>query len=147
MSSLTVGKINVSKRPMFYAQPSASQSFTADGQTVTSWQVNLNVGGGSLSNGIYTIPEAGFYKIELSFLKYSTSTDVGFYLNKNNTQVQRLVYLSTPNTWSQGAGSCILDCAENDELKITSYGGSSTVQIYGASDASSVGNWTIYKLG
>ena len=147
MSSLTVGKINVSQRPMFYAQPSASQSFTAEGQTVTSWQVNLNVGGGSLSNGIYTIPEAGFYKIELSFLKYSTSSDVGFYLEKNDTQVQRLVYLSTVNTWSQGAGSCILDLSENDELKITSAGGSSTVQIYGTTNAASVGNWTIYKLG
>jgi len=145
MSSLTVGTINVSQRPMFYAQPSSSASFTTDLSTITQWQVNLNIGGGSFSSGVYTIPEAGYYKIELSMMKYNTSGDFGVYLNKNNTQVQRLVY--TSGTWSQGAGSCILDCAVNDELKCTINTGGATVQIYGGTTTASVGNWTIYKLG
>ena len=130
---------------MFYAQPSSSASFTTDLTTITQWQVNLNVGNGSFSSGVYTIPEAGYYKIELSMMKYSTSGDFGVYLNKNNTQVQRLVY--TSGNWAQGAGSCILDCAVNDELKCTINTGGATVQIYGGTTAASVGNWTIYKLG
>ena len=147
MSSLTVGTINVSQRPMFYAQPSASTSYTTDLSTMTDWQVNLNVGGGSFSNGIYTIPEAGYYKIELSILKYNTSSDFGVYVNQNSTQIQRLVYMSGGSEWAQGTGSCIINCAVNDEIKCTVQTGGTTKQIYGGTTAVAVGNWTMYKLG
>lgn len=147
MSSLTVGTISVPQRPMFYAYPSANTSFSVNETTLTDWQVQVNVGGGGFSNGIYTVPEAGYYKVELSLMKYSTSSDIGFYLEKNNTIVQRMCYIGGTSTFLMGSGSLIVDCAVNDELNIAvNLGGS--VQMYGNATASvAIGAWTMYKLG
>ena len=116
------------------------------GSTITNWS-KQDGNGITHSSGVWTIPVAGVYRVNLSMLMQSASG--GIYWWVNSTQHWRIAYgnPTTGNTadWQNIGGTIMYNFSANDTLKFTSQSGSAN--FYGDTSTASVSTMCIYKVG
>ena len=95
------------------------------------------------SNGVFTLPVAGLYMIQLSLI--STDTGSGLWWRKNSTKQWRIAYFSdADSSWSQSGTPILTECSANDTIDFLTEG---APRIYGIDGTGDVGGISILFLG
>lgn len=127
---------------LFTAYLSAAQAPGAN-QPLTNWSILTNVGGGSYSNGGYTIPKTGWYNLSIEMLS-NLNGGGGLLFRINSTNRLRVAYASSAGTaYYSGAGSEFVYLTKNDVVKVISI---DNLDWYGNS-TEPVGRWNIEFKG
>ena len=139
------GRITQPKRPFIQAIHDTDKN---------TYAINTVVGsGGELtikesrgiteSNGVFTLPLAGLYMIQLSLI--STDTGSGLWWRKNSTKQWRIAYFSdADSSWSQSGTPILTECSANDTIDFLTEG---TPRIYGNTTNLATGGISILFLG
>ena len=137
------GTIKQTNAPYFCAEHSATETPGAGG-TFVQWSVQINTGGATFASGVYTCAKSGRYIVSLSLLRdTSTATGCGIFINKNNTNLARILYGGNQAGYLMTSGSYIVDLAAGDTIKMVCEVASTAW--YG--DANGLGSLTIAYLG
>jgi len=114
----------------------------SNGDTITGWRLN-DSNGITHSNGVCTIPVAGLYLISFSVISQSTG---GMYFCLNNTNQFRASYSekATGETWSVMANSFAWQLSASDTVQFKV---DQTVHLYGSTSSTTVGSWSIVRIG
>lgn len=135
--------LSITAQPMISAKHTATEAPVAGG-TLVQWTTVVNQGSGNFASGVYTVPVAGRYLITLSLLRNTGGASGGVYLNVNNSNIYRMLFVDSVGTtgYAMASGQMIYSCAANDTIKFTNEAASSW---YG--DATGLGSFTINLLG
>jgi hypothetical protein len=136
------GNVTTPYQPAFFAKFNTT-SAPAAGAVFTAWTVVTNRGGGSFTNGRYTVPVAGAYQISSAMLKSTGATAGGVNLAINGVTITRIFYCGTATDYLMGAGNAIVSLNANDFIELIQE--NSSVGWYG--DGGGLGNFTINLLG
>lgn len=127
---------------LFYTEHTAVETPAALG-TLTAWTTQLNVGGGTFSSGVYTIPAAGRYRVFVSLMLNVGVTDCGLYVKTNGVLNPRIFYCSGTG-YPVGSGEQIFDLAAGDTVQLVSQFNKAW---FGASLPNGPGHWVIERIG
>jgi hypothetical protein len=136
------GIVTMPYQPAFFAKFN-SASAPAAGAVFTAWTVVTNRGGGSFTNGRYTVPVAGAYQISPAMLKSTGALAGGVNLAINGATITRIFYCGITTDYMMGAGNAIVSLNANDFIELKQE--NSSVGWYG--DAGGLGSFTINLLG
>jgi hypothetical protein len=137
------GHIRTPAQPTFYAKHNASET-PSGGSLLTQWDVITNLGGGTYSSGVYTVPATGVYLITGALLQ-SNNTAGGVHVKVNGTNQLRLFYCGSAASLSymMGSGEIILSLSSGDTVSLSQE--NTGVSWYG--DSSGLGSFCVRMLG
>jgi hypothetical protein len=137
------GHIRTPAQPTFYAKHNNSETPTA-GSALTQWTVVTNLGGGTFSSGVYTVPATGVYLVAASLLQ-SNNVAGGVHVKINGGNQVRLFYCGTAASLSymMGAGHAIYELSTGDTVSITQE--NTGVAWYG--DGTGLGDFCVRMIG
>jgi hypothetical protein len=137
------GHVRTPAQPTFCGYHSASET-PISGGVFTQWVTATNLGGGTFSSGVYTVPSTGVYLISGALLM-SNNTAGGVYLKVNGINQLRLFYcgIATALTYMMGSGEIILSLSSGDTVSLAQENG--TVSWYG--DSPGLGSFCVRMLG
>ena len=137
------GHIRTPAQPTFYAKHNASET-PSSGSAFTQWDVITNLGGGTYSSGVYTVPATGVYLITGALLQ-SNNTAGGVHVKVNGANQLRLFYCGTASglSYMMGSGEIILSLSSGDTVSLSQE--NAGVTWYG--DSSGLGSFCVRMLG
>lgn len=114
----------------------------SSGNTITGWRLN-DSNGITHSNGVCTVSVAGLYLISFSVITQATG---GMYFCLNNTNQFRASYgdQGTGETWSVMANSFAWQLSASDTVQFKA---DQSVHLYGSTSSTTVGSWSIVRIG
>jgi len=112
------------------------------GDTITGWRLN-DSNGITHSNGVCTVSVAGLYLISFSVISKGLG---GMYFCQNGTNQFRASYADqgTGETWDTMANSFAWKLSASDEVQFKA---EQTPWLYGTTDSTTVGSWSIVRIG
>ena len=112
------------------------------GATITDWRL-ADSNGITESSGVCTVSVSGVYLISISVISSSTQ-GIEFYVN--GIKQFRPSYSGTGSgePWSAVANCFAWNLSASDTVHFQAQG---SMEIYGASDSSTVGSWSMVKIG
>ena len=119
-----------------------AQATYSAGATIVDWRL-AESNGITESSGVCTVSVAGVYLISLSVISSATNGIEFFY---NGTKQFRAGYAATGTgeAWSTVAGCFAWSLSASDTVEFKAQG---SMEIYGASDNTTVGHWSMVKIG
>lgn len=137
------GHIRTPAQPTFYAKHNNSEG-PSGGTVLTQWAVVTNLGGGTFSSGVYTVPATGVYLVAASLLQ-SNNTAGGVHVKINGTNQVRLFYCGSASglSYMMGAGHAIYSLSAGDTVSISQENGG--VTWYG--DSTGLGDFCVRMVG
>lgn len=135
------GIISTSQLQYITLLRNANVTYSA-GATITDWRLSES-NGITESGGVCTVSVAGVYLISVSVIS-STTQGIEFYVN--GTKQFRPSYSGTGSAepWSTIANCFAWSLSASDTVHFQAQG---SMEIYGASDSSTVGSWSMVKIG
>lgn len=126
----------------FTASHSVTTAYTAN-TIITNWTVETNIGSGTYSAGVYTVPVTGTYRLSISMLTNIGVNQGGLGFRVNGTNRKRVAYAYAP--------ASAYDMAFGEEYAVLTAG--TTVSVVGLDGNSwwgavdtPVGRWNIELL-
>ena len=112
------------------------------GATIADWRLS-DSNGITESSGVCTVSVAGVYLISLSVISSSTM-GIEFYVNGIKQFRPGYAAAGTGEPWSTAANCFAWNLSASDTVEFKAQG---SMTIYGASDNSTVGSWSMVKIG
>jgi len=135
------GIISTSQLQYITLLRNATVNYSA-GATIADWRL-AESNGITESSGVCTVSVAGVYLISFSVISAATNAMEFFY---NGTKQFRPGYgaIGSGEAWSTIANCFAWTLSASDTVEFKAQG---IMQIYGASDNSTVGSWSMVKIG
>ena len=112
------------------------------GATIADWRL-VNSNGITESSGVCTVSVGGVYLISISVICDSTN-GVEFYVNGTKQFRPSYSAMGSGEAWSCVANCFAWNLSASDTVEFRVQG---SMRIYGASDNSTVGSWSMVKIG
>lgn len=129
--------------PIFFSAYLSSQQAPGANQPFTTWTVSVNVGGGTYlaTDGSYTVPKTGWYRVHGSMFKQIQATAGGFRLRINGTNQNRLGYASTVAAeYDTAVGEDFYYVTAGHKLQIIN---DQAITWFGSAAPEAVGRWIV----
>ena len=138
------GRVTQPQRPFIQAIHNSHLTYSANDLIGSGGEITVKENRGiTHSNGVFTLPIAGLYSLEISLI--STTTGSGIYWQKNSTDQWRIAYMADADSyWSQSGCRILTECSVNDTI---SFKAEASMALYGNAGTANVGSINILFLG
>lgn len=130
--------------PIFFSAFLNQNSQPAINQPFTTWTVAVNVGGGTYlaTDGSYTVPKTGWYRLYASLLKQNQNTAGGFTMRINGSNQNRIAFADASGTtqYDMATGEDFHYIQAGHKVQLVNING---IAWFGAASPEAVGRWIV----
>lgn len=130
--------------PIFFSAYLGSVQTPAIEQPFTAWTIAVNVGGGAYSgtDGSYTVPKTGWYRIYASLLKQNVANAGGLRARINGSNQNRIAFADSGGTasYDMATGEDFHYIQAGHKVQLINING---IAWFGAPSPDAVGRWIV----
>ena len=130
--------------PIFFSAFLNTNSTPAINQPFITWTTSVNVGGGTYlgTDGSYTVPKTGWYRVFISIMKQTAISAGGLRFRINGVDQNRVAFADAQGTahYDMATGEDFYYVTAGQKIQVINING---IQWFGSTSPDGVGRWTI----